>query len=174
MDVKSRNYLTYPLFWLLCISPLFGQVKNTTQSFTVSGKVKNVRTFTTAGLRKWKTISLGEINTSCSPRNKETTKSVKAVVLKQVLDSVQFDYDSPKELLSYYFKLVSADGYTLVFSFSEIYNTETGNKLFLVVEKDGQPIEDIQNSLLVLSTGDIKIGSRNMKWLEKIVVCKAD
>jgi hypothetical protein len=32
----------------------------------------------------------------------------------------------------------------------------------------------MDNRILIITTKDIKGGSRNMKWLEKIIVCKAE
>ena len=98
---------------------------------------------------------------------------MKSILLKTLLDSVRFDVESPRFLNQCYFKLVASDGYTLVYSFHEIYNTETGNHLFVVVEIDGKPLEEIDNRILILTTSDLKQGARNMKHLEKIVVCLA-
>jgi hypothetical protein len=90
------------------------------------------------------------------------------------LNSVTYDYQSKKELNEFYFVLEASDGYRILFSFNEVYNTEVGNNLFLVAEQDGKKASEMENGILVLSTKDIKQGSRNMKWLKKIVVCKAE
>ena len=62
----------------------------------------------------------------------------------------------------------------MVFSFNEIYNTETGKNLYVVTEIEGNKIADLDNSILLLTTKDFRGGSRNMKWLSKIVVCMAE
>ena len=77
-------------------------------------------------------------------------------------------------LNQYYFLFVASDGYKMVFSFNEIYNTEIGKNLFLVTEMSGKPIADMDNRIMIITTKDFKGGSRNMKWLEKIIVCKAE
>ena len=117
---------------------------------------------------------MNNINTSCTPRKEEKTKSVKAVLLKNILDSVAFQYDKPRMLNIYYFLFVASDGYKIVFSFNEIYNTETGNNLYIVTEMDGKKIQDMDSRILLLTTKDIKGGARNMKSLSKIVVCSAE
>ena len=113
-------------------------------------------------------------STSCSPKQKEEAKQVKAVLVKDLLDSVEFAYESRKELNQFYFKFEAADGYTIVYSFNEIYNTETGNHLYVVTEMNDKPISELENRILLLTTSDIKSGSRNIKWLKRIVVCRAE
>ena len=161
---------------ILFIQPifLFAQEIQPTQNLLVTGKVKLEKTFSINQIKALRTIDLGEVNTSCSSKKRENAKGVKAVLLKDVLDSVRFQYDSPRLLNQFYFRFEASDGYTVVYSFNEIYNTETGNHLFIVVEKDGKPMEEIENRILLLTTSDLKSGTRNIKNLARIVVCKAE
>lgn len=163
------------LFLLLLSQSIYGQNgKPVTNEFIITGKVKNERTITISDLQHFPAIVINDINTSCTPKKEEKTKTVKAVLLKNVLDSVQFDYKEKRMLGQYYFLFVSADGYKIVFSFNEIYNTEIGNNLYVVTELDEKKIEELDSRILVLSTKDIRGGSRNIKGLSKIVVCKAE
>lgn len=171
------NWIKRFCFGAICqflVLTVFSQTNQPSSSILVTGKVKSDRKFSLADIRAMPIQELGNLNTSCSPRRKEESKNVKAVLLKTLLDSVRFDAESPRMLNQYYFKFVANDGYTLVYSFNEIYNTETGNHLFVVVEKDGKPLEEIENRILILTTSDLKQGARNMKHLEKIVVCQAE
>lgn len=145
-----------------------------TDAFKISGKVKNEKTVTLAELKKHKRVTLQNVNTSCSPKQSEQAKEVKAVLLKDIMDSVSFQYENPRMLNEFYFKFVASDGYTIVYSFNEIYNTETGNNMYIVTEKDGKDIEHMDNRILLLTTSDIKTGKRNIKGLANIVVCKAE
>lgn len=131
-------------------------------------------TFSLEQLLRFPLLDLGEVNTSCSSKSKEMTPGVKGILLKSVLDSVAFKYTRAKDLGSFYFKFVSADGYILVFSFGEIYNTETGNHLYLVTQMNGKSLQEMENGILLLSPTDLRTGSRNMKWLKEIVVCQAE
>lgn len=145
-----------------------------TDALVVSGKVKGERKFSLSDIQKIKFISLENINTSCSPKKKEQAKNVKAVLVKDLLDSVRFQYESPKMLNRFYFRFEGSDGYTVVYSFNEIYNTETGNHLYLVTEMDGQAMEKMENRILLLTTTDLKSGTRNIKGLARIIVCQAE
>jgi hypothetical protein len=164
------------IFLILISSQIFGQISTSspTSSFTVKGKVKKEKSITLEDLKKYPNQILNNVNTSCSPKNEERSNNVKVVLLKSVLDSVEYDYQKSRNLNQFYFLFVAEDGYKIVFSFNEIYNTEIGNNLFIVTEKDGNMMEDMNNRILLLSTKDLKGGSRNMKWLSKIIVCKAE
>ena len=145
-----------------------------TKEFKITGKVKKEKIITLADLKKYPMIELNDINTSCSPRKEDKAKSVKVVLLKNILDSVAFQYDKPRMLNQYYFLFVASDGYSMVFSFNEIYNTEIGNNLYIVTEMEGKDLKEMDRRILILTTKDIKSGTRNMKWLSKIVVCSAE
>ncbi|MFM2358528.1 MAG: hypothetical protein RLY16_521, partial [Bacteroidota bacterium] len=125
--------------------------EKTTDLFTITGKVKSERTITVADLRTYPSIELHNINTSCSPKREEKTKSVKVVLFKNLLDSVKFEYDNTHKLGHFYFVFVAADGYKIVFSYNEIFNTEVGNNLYLVTEMDGVKIEAMDSRILLLS-----------------------
>lgn len=172
-EVCSMKHWAFLLFFFL-ESGFLLRAQNQTHSLKITGKVKVEKVFSLKQLQKWPILELGEVNTSCSSKSKEMTPGVKGVLLKSVLDSVAFQYAKAKDLGSFYFKFVSADGYTLVFSFGEIYNTETGNHLYLVTQMNGKQMKDMENGILLLSPTDIRTGSRNMKWLKEIVVCQAE
>lgn len=172
-SLKAWKGIAFFLYLLVVSISLMAQ-NPPTEVLVVSGKVKTERTFTLADIRKFKSISLENINTSCSPKKKEQAKLVKAVLVKDLLDSVKYQYSSPKMLNRFYFRFEGSDGYTVVFSFNEIYNTETGNHLFLVTEMDGQPMEKMENRILLLTTADLKSGTRNIKGLARIAVCEAE
>lgn len=168
-----KPYLLF-IISLLSISTYAQDQPLATNSFVVTGKVKNETTISITDIRKYPATELTDINTSCSPKKEEKSRQVKVVLLKTLLDSVKFDYDKPKSLGQFYFLFISSDGYKLVFSFNEIYNTEVGNNLYIVTEIDNKKIEEMDGRIMMLSTKDIKGGSRNLKGLAKIIVCKAD
>jgi len=144
-----------------------------TQEFVIEGKVKSKKVVGLDELKSMKSVLLENINTSCTPKAEETSKQVKAVRILSILDSVVFD--APKGALNaFYFKFVASDGYTLVYSYNEIFNTETGRNMYLVIEREGVDISAMENRILMLTTSDIKTGRRNMKCLARIVVCQAE
>lgn len=164
------------IFFMFLTIPVFAQEKQTaaTNAFAITGKVKNEKIITLSALQQYPSIELNDVNISCSPRKEDKVKSVKAVLVKTILDSVAFQYEKPRMLNQYYFLFEASDGYKMVFSFNEIYNTEIGNNLYIVTNLQGIELKEMDNRILILTTKDIKSGTRNMKWLSKIVVCSAE
>ena len=142
-----------------------------TQSLRIYGTVRTERIFSLTDLQKFPVVDLGEVNTSCSSRKKNIVQGVKGVLLKSVMDSVAFAPEQKQRLNALYLRCVAKDGYTVVFSFGELYNSPVGNQLYLVTAQNGSTATHSENSLLLLSLADIKPGSRNIKWLEAIEVC---
>ena len=164
---------TVVLLLIAASAILHAQNTQSTDAFKITGKVKNEKVITLADLQRYKTIELHDVNVTCSPKKEDMVKSVKAVLLRDILDSVAFEYEKSYMLNEYYFLFVGSDGYKIVFSFNEVYNTEVGNNLFVVTERDGKSISEMENRIMILSAKDIKAGPRNIKWLSEIVVCRA-
>jgi len=163
------------LFFLVTAQILFAQDETPgSTEFKVTGKVKSEKSFSQEDWRLLREVELKNVNISCSPKKEDIAKVVKGVLVKDLLDSVKFDYENRKELNEYYFLFEATDGYRVVFSFNEIYNTSTGKNLYIVTEINGKKITESASGVLLLVTTDLKPGSRNVKWLERIVVCKAE
>jgi hypothetical protein len=87
-----------------------------------------------------------------------------------LLASILYVYDKPKFLNEFFFVFIASDGYRVIFSWNEIYNTETGNNFFIVTEMEGKKLKYLGQRILFISTGDLKTGRRYIKGLEKIEV----
>lgn len=145
-----------------------------TNEMVVEGKVKSKKVVRIEDLKKMRSVVLENINTSCSPRTPETSINVRAVPLRDILDSLDFDAPGKGALNAFYFKFVASDGYTVVYSYNEIFNTDTGLHMYLVTEIDGKDIANLEKRMLLLTTSDLRSGRRNIKGLSRIVVCQAE
>lgn len=168
------NIRTLFICTLFTVQAVAQKTAEATRSFLITGKVKQEKVIAFDNLLQYKSHELKNVNTSCSPKKEERIKFAKGVLLKDVFDSVAFDYEKGTHLNEFYFVFIAADGYKLVYSYNEIFNTETGRSLYVVTELDGKPASDLPNALLILTTTDIKGGRRNMKWLKEIRVCRAE
>ena len=141
------------------------------QSFTISGEVKAPATIQISDLKKWKTVDIGASTiTNHLGEKKSEYKSMKGVLLKEALSSVELNAESPKVLSEYYFVCRANDNYTVVFSWNELFNTETGKTVYLVTERDGKPIEQMDDAILMVSSKDFRTGRRHVKSLSSIEV----
>jgi hypothetical protein len=166
------------LLLLLLISSQFvnAQRKVTpTEKFSISGKIKTELKFTLTDLNALETKAIPDIViTNNSGEVKSTAKGLKGILLKSILEKLEFQIEKPKELNEFYFTFVASDGYKAVFSWNEIFNTETGNNIYLITEKDGKKISEMEDRILIMTTSDFKTGRRHIRGLEKIVVSRVE
>lgn len=104
---------------------------------------------------------------------KKTLKNVRAVKVKDLFSGLEFNTDNPKLLSEFYFVFEASDGYKVVFSWNEIFNSPLGDSVFFIVGKDGQTIENQEDRIAVICTTDINAGRRYVKSVSKVWVKKA-
>ncbi len=167
--MKRLILITYLFF--ISVS-LFSQSANKqTQSFTIQGKIKETKIVALDDLKKLKSNAIGDISiTNHKGDAKGVAKGLVGVLLKDILETVVLDSESPKQLSEYYFTCIASDGYKVVFSWNEIFNTATGNSVYIITEKDNTSISTSDESILMISTLDFKTGRRFVKNLESITV----
>lgn len=155
---------------------VFGQRKIiATDSFKIEGKIKTEQVFTVMQIDGFSSQVLkDQILYNHKGEVKDTVKNCKGVLLKTILDKIEFVYEKPKELNEFYFVFVASDDYKVVFSWNEIYNTEIGDNLFLITELNEKKLKDIEQRIIVSSFADLKNGRRYIKGLKKIEVRKIE
>ena len=146
-----------------------------TDKFTISGLVKNKLTLTTTDLLKMPQQTIGDI-TIKNHRGEEkgTATGMKGILLKTLLDSAAISIEKPKDYSSIYIVLTASDGYKNVYSWNELFNNELGKHVFIITEKDGKTLRDMDSRIIVISTGDVNSGRRYLKTLQSVEVKKAD
>ena len=101
---------------------------------------------------------------------KDTLNNMKGVLLKLALNQVKFKYEKPKELNEFYFVFTASDGYRVVFSWNEIYNSDAGNYFYFITEMKGKELKDLDQRFIFLSSKDLKSGKRYIKCLDSIEI----
>jgi len=146
-----------------------------TESFTVKGKIKSEMTFSLNQLDNFARKPIPDkIIYNHKGEAKDTVKNMKGVLLTDVLAKIEYQYDKPRELSEFYFVCTASDGYKVVFSWNEIYNTEIGNNLYIITEMEGKKQKDMGQKILLFATADIQSGRRYVKGLETIEVRRAE
>ena len=95
---------------------------------------------------------------------------MKAVLLKDILDKVEIDAETPKGLSEYYLVCIASDSYKVVFSWNEIFNSDTGKSVYIIMGQDGKPATTLDNRIALVSPKDQMTGRRYVKGLQKIVI----
>ncbi|RYD92731.1 MAG: molybdopterin-binding protein [Sphingobacteriales bacterium] len=163
------------LLLLISCSAISGAFAQQTKSFSISGKVKKESTITIDSLKQYTAKDLGSINiTNHKGDFKHKDDELQGVLLKDILSHTVFDVASPKLLSEFYFICIASDGYKVVYSWNELYNTETGNTVFIITEKNGIKLDAMPESIQMVSMQDFKTGRRYLHNLSKIVVGRAE
>lgn len=163
------------LFFFITFSITAQTFEKKTESFTLNGRVKAPQTIRVEDLKKYKVFHLGDVAiTNHKGENHGTAKNLSGVLLKEILESMPLDTDNPKQFSEYYFVCRGSDGYKVVYSWNELFNTSTGNSVYIVTEKNHVQIKDLDESLLMISTQDVRTGRRYLKNLETIYVGKVE
>ena len=103
-------------------------------------------------------------------QKKYTLNHLKGVLLKDILAKCDIEAGTPKELSEFYIICVASDNYKVVFSWNEIFNTKTGETVYVLTEVDGKPASSTNDRITLASSGDMATGRRFVKGLDKIIV----
>jgi len=142
-----------------------------TDQFSIQGLVKNQLSISLPALASYRTWSTDSVViTNHLMQKKYTLKNLKGILLKDILEKAEIQASTPKELSKYYFICVASDNYKVVFSWNEIFNSKTGEKVYILTEVDGKPVAATSDRITLISTNDLAAGRRFVKGLEKIIV----
>ncbi|HXU25665.1 MAG TPA: molybdopterin-binding protein [Bacteroidia bacterium] len=164
------------IFLLLISTFVWAQTKITpTNQFTITGKIKTELKFTIADINMYPLVTIKDVPlTNHLGEVKETLHNLKGIALKPLLEKIEFLTDTPKELSQFYLTFIASDGYKVVYSWNEIFNSETGNNLFIITEKDGKQLTYSEDRILTITTTDFKTGRCYLKALDKIIVSRVE
>ncbi|MEB0260910.1 MULTISPECIES: hypothetical protein [unclassified Mucilaginibacter] len=157
---------------LLCTGAAMAQDKNQqTLKFAITGDVVKESVITMDSLKQYTISPIGDIKvTDHAGAFKHQDDELKGILLKDVLSHTKFKTTSPKLLSRFYFVCTGIDGYKVVYSWNELYNTEVGNHVYIIMEKNGIKADKMPESMQMTSATDFKTGRRYLHNLDKIVV----
>ncbi len=101
---------------------------------------------------------------------KSTLKNCKGVLLKELVNNVAFDTPSPKVLSEYYIVCIASDGYKVVFSWNELFNSPTGEHTLILMEVNGISTLSQKEGISILTPTDFATGRRYVKNLQSIKI----
>lgn len=103
-----------------------------------------------------------------------TATKLTGILVRDLLNDLELTEQSPKLFSEFYLVFVAADNYRVVYSWNEIFNSPTGDNLYLVNSRDGKMLKDMEERILILTPTDFKTGRRHIKGLSKIIVERVD
>ena len=138
----------------------------TTNEFTVEGKIKNNLSFSLKHLADFQSKHLDSIviyNHLMEAR--KTIRNIKGVLLKDIIDKAVIDVGSQKLLSEYYITCIASDNYKVVVSWNEIYNSIIGESILIITEADGKNANQLEDRIALLSAADGATGRRYVKGI---------
>lgn len=142
-------------------------------SLQVTGVVKTPLTLTVAELRQMAPASGGELAVMRQNGDQaETIASYQGVRLRDILDKAVLDAPGHNDVKKLAIIASATDGYAVVFSWGELYNSPAGDSVIVYVEKNGKPLDESDGEIALISAKDIRTGPRHVKWLNRIEVRK--
>ncbi len=140
-----------------------------TKEIKVTGDVINPLTLTVDSLKKMDVKNLKDFNVVCqSGLTKDKIESTKGVLLKDILEKAKIEQKDHTDR-NFYIVARAADDYKATFSWAEIFNNPNGDKTYVLLEQNGQPLKE-KGEMIVVSMNDTKTGPRHVKWLKSIEV----
>lgn len=143
------------------------------KTLTVTGKVSKALTLTLANFSAFKQYTSENIPIiSYSGERKEPIRTCKGVLLRDVLDKAGLVFEEKRDFNRLVIVATATDGFRTLWTWHEIYNSEAGNSIFIITERDGKPLSIKEGDFMLLSAKDLKTGPRHVRWLRSIEVLK--
>jgi hypothetical protein len=144
-----------------------------TTSVSVTGAVEQTLTLGVEDLRAFPTQKVNEVPLVCqSGANLGKLENFKGVRLRDIIEKAKVVAPGHNDVKKMVVIAAASDGYKVVFSWSEIFNSPVGDGVYVFFEKDGMPLADDEGRIAMISTKDLRTGPRHVKWLKDIEVRK--
>ena len=91
------------------------------------------------------------------------------VPLAAIVNSVAGDDRQSRDQRGWVFDAIAIDGYRAVFSWGELFNTDAGEQVLVIVAQDGKALDDREGPLALRALADRRPGPRHVRNLCAIV-----
>ncbi|MFJ2994375.1 molybdopterin-dependent oxidoreductase [Pandoraea sp. NPDC087047] len=171
---RPNNTNVAPLT-LVGASPSAAPSPLVSREVVVSGSVKRRHSFDLCALRRLPTQLTGPLDVVClSGRKVRSASDYKGVRLSALLDVAQLRMPNARDFTRAFVLAQGADGYTVMFSWHELYNTPVGVGALVVYERDGLPLGDDEGGIGLISSCDLRVALRQVRALKRLTVQLAD
>lgn len=163
---------------MLTLVPLFPHAEEkdasryVTETVAISGMVGKSMTLDVAALSALPQTEIKDVPMRCSPeREKGTPSTYGGVLLRDLLDHAAIDVEEHHSRNRTYVAVSAGDGYSVVFSWHELFNGPTGEGVLVVLRKNQKPLEE-DGRIGLISARDSFTCGRHVKWLNRIEVLR--
>ena len=147
------------------------ETNSVSDHFIIEGRIANKTGFDFTNVKDFNLVMVDSfVIYNHMHEKKRTVKNIRGILLTDILRNAGIDEANPKLLSEFYYTCIAKDGYKVVFSWNEIFNTEIGSQILIITEADGKKGASMPDRIVLLSAKDIATGRRYVKGLEKIIV----
>jgi len=151
--------------WVLGVRKEFTDFSRfVSERVAVAGAVKKALDLDLAALRRMpqQTVS--------APLPDGGVQQLQGVLLRDLLREAGLDAQSHHDPKKSIVVATASDGYRVVFSWAELLASPIGEGALLILARDGQPLDNGEGRIALVSAQDRQFGSRYLKWLKTIDV----
>lgn len=146
-----------------------------TEVITVTGVVKHPLVLRVDDLKKFPAKSVKGVQMIClDGASKGRLPMVRGALLRDILAKAELDAPGHNDVKRMIVVATASDGYKVVYSWSEIFNSPQSDGMIVYYEKNGQSIGNDEGRIAMLSTKDVRTGPRHVKWLKSLEVKRID
>ena len=144
-----------------------------TRELLITGEVLKPLTLSTAQLRVMGQARLEGLTIRCGGgKDKGQVRSYQGVLLRDLLDLAEVnlkEHETPNHL---YVVATGSDGYYVLFSWHELFNSAIGDGVLVILDKNDAPLDGNEGEIGLVSAHDQRPGPRRMRYLKRIEVCE--
>ena len=163
--------------FILLLSLLFysfaclSQIKiASTDKFSIEENSKALSFFSIEQSDTFLVKNIGDvIMVSSKGEEKPVRKNVKGILLRDVLSKITLEASRTKDLNQYFFLLEATDGYKVVLSRNEVFNTDN---LYIITESNGNNIKQSFDRIEILALSAVNKGHIYIKGLKRLTIHK--
>lgn len=160
---------------LVCLRVSAQEKVATTDHFSIDGKVKSSIEATIQEILSMPSEHIDSfVIKNHLMQKKYTMTNVEVVPLKNILSNAVLTSDDPKQFSQYYFVFIASDNYKVVYSWNEIFNSSTGDHMFIIKSREGNSASGHNDIIAAICTSDQATGRRYVKALKEILVGRVD
>lgn len=140
----------------------------------VTGRVRQPLALSMKELCSMDTEEIQDIPIICGTGTPEgRIESCRGVLLENIIRKAEVIKEDHNDTKKMFIVASATDGYKVVFSWQEIFNTIVGGGVMILIERDGKQLSAEDGGLELISAEDYFTGSRYVKGLKNIEVILA-
>lgn len=181
-SIKSLAASILPAAALAAASSAWSQGSAT---LSLTGKLIDARTYSVEQLRQLPQTEIAESREierrAVERREVERDRSrqphrivYRGVLLRDLIEASGFREDQRHDFRRTLFVAKASDGYFGVFSWGELFNSEEGKQVLVIIDVDGKPLPASEGPLALRSLSDLRPGPRHIRWLQEVSVIQVD